>query len=1260
MGARRSDAPSSMTYGKSSWRHSSTSQPPPQSKRKNDNAQQTEGSGTNEGTQTSKVKTEAKCFDAELCSFRDLVNTENNPTPLADALERLVPLAEGTDFSWPRQSEWGSGYGGALTFSFQLILWYHNWNKADTKTHVSTNVSFLQKKGCAYIYQPTLPTTSLAISPLQSFRPMFDMDPRSFHTFKLAWQHFLDFGSSDFRIIVGEQLERWTQRFQAVIKKPLNAVYWLMLMVGSFYRETLVKRAVLPSREDTCEGVPVICVESFVALSAVLFCPERQLLYAGTDPTPSYLQWLQHIADQSSRRKEPDARSTPGTVFEMNEFPDLSVIIVFYGRIQQKVKESMPFSWVGNPTLIKNYIAKYAEDNHCGHQLEQAVRLYSYSCALGEKRVLGGDRPESSWQCWNGLSVCEIGVPMPCTQATFLSPFVTTRPVHMMCERHGAGAQQKDEEKKRRGHSSERSGAEGNFQRQDSLGQPASLGTGSRAPMSRSSSVGSMTEMARWDSENVDDSSDEVSLDTSVDSALRLDGADRSGGFKTERSEGRFCSCARYLGTSDLGQRGKSKQFRYGGRPENDGKAEGQFSMKALGDFDVMHCFAAVLAAGLNLSKQIIRLHFSIDPTAFANLPAPAKSTWADAMLPWYREFQRGDLHGRTRYGILLEGVLRGLFGDGYLSGLHDEVLDILRVTQDTEQETADTGGPQPAQRSSEGSPAPSRKVTITNPQQLGPLRALAGSASPSRTRGGTSVVGQGTRAEHRGTLSALSAAADAVKSKPQLKGVIRDIILWTDLYETESIHTHKSHFESFTQWCHSAQVVPLLQRCYRRCGIAGLLPWERTTGHSKMDPSYPLVLPTVPNLCYGHCYPLYRVQSYFYGGMQTIVCSCDDPHSVEAMRAALKRAPGQDRLNNQYWFTTMAPTAAERHPREAELNHQLLEKLESYGSTGGSNGRRPSISEDGSKSLAMGRMTAQAKRASQTLAQQAFRRPVRAGSGRQNGRKRTLTQVPAFASPRRSRAREFRAGALMPEDAFFWFCQHNFGLFTYPVPDIPRGMLNDGSQLVQCYSDFVSRSGTPEHSRASSPSDEAESRSLSQPGPVPPSICLVQPTEISSHVRHRWEVEKEFADDCALILGDKGWMPGALGHRFTFEAKADNVSAFCGLTEVPQAQLLYVEHASRKHLREAKAKAGVAGEWSRNHVDPYEYLWDSSESEAEREHGGEQRRSNKPQGFAAMVTPRKPARRMRPEDIVLGGRHPADGAIASASLMLPPLIHFK
>ncbi|CAJ1445460.1 unnamed protein product, partial [Effrenium voratum] len=47
---------------------------------------------------------------------------------------------------------------------------------------------------------------------------------------------------------------------------------------------------------------------------------------------------------------------------------------------------------------------------------------------------------------------------------------------------------------------------------------------------------------------------------------------------------------------------------------------------------------------------------------------------------PWYREFHRMDMHNRSRHGMLMTSVLRGMLGDGLTSGLHDEALDVLRL----------------------------------------------------------------------------------------------------------------------------------------------------------------------------------------------------------------------------------------------------------------------------------------------------------------------------------------------------------------------------------------------------------------------------------------------------------------------------------------------------------------------------------------------------------------------------------------------------
>ena len=82
-----------------------------------------------------------------------------------------------------------------------------------------------------------------------------------------ARRHYLDFGSTDYRVIVGGELERWCQRCKTAIdtgqmlcsllhrwafrvdiytccaiqpfmepcckEKPFNAVYWLLLMIGT-------------------------------------------------------------------------------------------------------------------------------------------------------------------------------------------------------------------------------------------------------------------------------------------------------------------------------------------------------------------------------------------------------------------------------------------------------------------------------------------------------------------------------------------------------------------------------------------------------------------------------------------------------------------------------------------------------------------------------------------------------------------------------------------------------------------------------------------------------------------------------------------------------------------------------------------------------------------------------------------------------------------------------------------------------------------
>ena len=44
------------------------------------------------------------------------------------------------------------------------------------------------------------------------------------------------------------------------------------------------------------------------------------------------------------------------------------------------------------------------------------------------------------------------------------------------------------------------------------------------------------------------------------------------------------------------------------------------------------------------------------------------------------------------------------------------------------------------------------------------------------------------------------------------------------------------------------------------------------------------------------------------------------------------------------------------------------------------------------------------------------------------------------------------------------------------------------------------------------------------------------------------------FPDEQALLLGDTGWFPGALGYRFIFEASTQNVERYVLLDTMPQA----------------------------------------------------------------------------------------------------------
>ncbi|CAJ1444499.1 unnamed protein product, partial [Effrenium voratum] len=160
--------------------------------------------------------------------------------------------------------------------------------------------------------------------------------------------------------------------------------------------------------------------------------------------------------------------------------------------------------------------------------------------------------------------------------------------------------------------------------------------------------------------------------------AVREKLAERNQGAKSK------CSCGQYIHTAQVvgkkEKQGKSAQGDVVAPPGGEGEAELRNKLSALGEYDLLHTFVAFMSGGLNLAKAVLRLHFSIDPAAYQQLPEPACQKWEDALMPWYREFHRMDMHNRSRHGMLMTSVLRGMLGDGLTSGLHDEALDVLRL----------------------------------------------------------------------------------------------------------------------------------------------------------------------------------------------------------------------------------------------------------------------------------------------------------------------------------------------------------------------------------------------------------------------------------------------------------------------------------------------------------------------------------------------------------------------------------------------------
>jgi hypothetical protein len=93
----------------------------------------------------------------------------------------------------------------------------------------------------------------------------------------------------------------------------------------------------------------------------------------------------------------------------------------------------------------------------------------------------------------------------------------------------------------------------------------------------------------------------------------------------------------------------------------------------------------------------------------------------------------------------------------------------------------------------------------------------------------------------------------------------------------------------------------------------------------------------------------------------------------------------------------------------------------------------------------------------------------------------------------------------------------------------VPRNFLQDPAVVVCRYADIVSRSGTPPPDAGlgvAGPTAAARATArgvaaMEQSAAAPPSSCLCQPTDMTDHLRKRWEVtgRKSFF----LLVGEDG-----------------------------------------------------------------------------------------------------------------------------------------
>lgn len=154
------------------------------------------------------------------------------------------------------------------------------------------------------------------------------------------------------------------------------------------------------------------------------------------------------------------------------------------------------------------------------------------------------------------------------------------------------------------------------------------------------------------------------------------------------------------------------------------------------------------------------------------------------------------------------------------------------------------------------------------------------------------------------------SARAQGMKGSKKSRKDRRDFFqpFWDEMRECQSIVTPKDHFTQFAQFCRSAELIPFLQRCYRRMGIVGFLPRSVCGGPH-------LVIPTLADFPYGHAFPFYSCLQYYYGGVKTLHVSAV-PADQRSGRQPVRRGPhGGPRTD---WLTLPADKLAalqqERH----------------------------------------------------------------------------------------------------------------------------------------------------------------------------------------------------------------------------------------------------------------------------------------------------------------------------------------------------------